>query len=567
MTKVLRPQQVPSAVGATAEQIKAEGLEINRAGGAAYKSSGAQALLTYLTTGGVGNTYYAEKSVLENEARALFKKFASSDPMLLAKSAIYAREKGLMRSAPISALVYLSTGDSRAFHAAFPRIVKTPGDLADVWKLVRGASKVRGVGRSIRTATGRWLSTMSPYHAIKYGATSQEMSLADIIKLARPHNLTAGTLPAEQDALIHYLVKGELTAASPAQLRGYHEFKAASADIATLLQMVETHKLPWEVVAPQLGGGDAAEKLGVWKAMSFQMPYMALLRNLNNLLKYGVLDDSATRQVVLGRLADATNVAYSKQFPFRFISAIRAVEASEHSRQGVRSEVVDALKQALNHSVNNLPESIRSKRVLVVLDVSGSMGNTIGSRSYSSHSKVEPMTYVDVGAVFAASAYKGAGVGSRIITFDDSVHAENNLSRDMGVYNIATTINHRGGGTALSAPIRWALDSKEPYDVMVFITDSESWVNEMGGRDGYGYGWRTLGETASNAMLRAYREKVNSEMKAFFIQLCPTQTQMTAPDLPGTYYISGWSNSVLDYIGLQVEGGTNMLETVRAIEL
>lgn len=566
MTKVLRETM---AVGATAEEIKAEGLSVNRAGGPSYTSSDRQALVTYLTTGGVGSTFYADKTTLATEARKLFVQFAGSDPEFLAKAAVYARAKGLMRTNPIEALAYLSLGGAtahRAFHAIFGRVIQTPGDLADFWALHRGPNKVRGVGRATRTATETWLAQMSAYHAIKYGASSQTMSLRDIYRMARPK------LSGAPAGIASYLVKGEITPDTPEQLCGYHAFKNATADIDTLLAMVATHRLPWEVVSGQLGGGDGAERAKVWAAMSLQMPYMALLRNLNNLLKYGVLEDAETRKLVLGRLSDQKNVLASKQFPFRFISAIRAVQQA-HGVGETANAVVEALKVALDHSVSNMP--FTNQRVLSVLDVSGSMSSAqAGVGAYGARGgrgASEPITCADIGSVFAAATYKaaiaGGGVGD-IITFDTEARWASDLeaSPSQGVYDIAKRIHRSGGGTSLWTPIHAALTSGKAYDVMVFITDSESWAGEMSGSGHYGWTRRPK-QTGSQAALDAYRQQVNPDARVFFVQLVPTSTQMTAPDQPNTWYISGWSNSVLDFIALQAERGTSQLEAIAAIEL
>lgn len=571
MTKVLR---TGTSVGASIDEIKAEGLSVNRAGGPAYQSSDRQALVTYLTTGGVGNTFYADQKTIATEARKLFVRFAGSDPEFLAKATIYARTKGLMRSMPIEALAHLSLGGTtahRAFHAAFPRVITTPGDLADFWALHRGANKVRGVGRATRTATATWLEGLSAYHAIKYGAQSQTMSLRDIYRMARPK------LSGQPAALASYLVKGELptgelAAFIPEQLRGYVDFKHATADIETLLTMVSTYRLPWEVVSGQLGGGDATEKTSVWKAMALQMPYMALLRNLNNLLKYGVLNSDTDRAIILGRVADRQNVLHSKQFPFRFISAIRAVERDSNGSHSVRNAVVEALKTALDYSVSNLPFTDRD--VLSVLDVSGSMSSeTAGisrAQSYNAKGKapVDPITCSDVGSIFAAATYKAAAEGAHadIMTFDTDAQWETGLRSSMSVYDISRRINRGGGGTSLHVPINEALTSGKKYDVMVFITDSESWADEMNGSGRYGW-TRQQGQTGSQAALDAYRKNVNADARVFFVQLVPTTTQMTAPDQPNTWYIAGWSNDVLNYIALNAEAGTSQLEAINAIEL
>ena len=78
---------------------------------------------------------------------------------------------------------------------------------------------------AVAGAAGRWLANMSQYHAIKYGAESQEMSLRDIYRLTRPK------LTGEADAIARWIVKGEVAPDSGlAQILGYEAFKKAARE-------------------------------------------------------------------------------------------------------------------------------------------------------------------------------------------------------------------------------------------------------------------------------------------------------------------------------------------------
>ena len=54
-----------------------------------------------------------------------------------------------------------------------------------------------------------------------------------------------------------------------------------------------------------------------------KLPFMAMLRNLRNLLQTGV--SAAHHATVVSKLADEATVAASRQFPFSFFSAYEAV--------------------------------------------------------------------------------------------------------------------------------------------------------------------------------------------------------------------------------------------------
>lgn len=582
MTKVIRAlSQVDVAErnGVSDEQIKSEGLVLNRAGGAAYKTSDYNALLSYLTLGQQGGTYYATQSTLEDEANKLFIGFAAREPRFLAQATVYARTEGLMRSVPIRALAYLSTGGSEAkrmFHAIFPRVIQTPDDLQEFYGLLRGEKRVRGIGGAIRTATEAWFKEMSPYHAIKYGAQSQAFSLRDVHRLSHGHYADRQSA----QALTRYLVRGELTEDAPAQLRGYDEFKHAEADIETLLALVETHKLPWEVVSGQLGGGDKAEKTRVWTTMAKQMPYMALLRNLRNLLKYGVLDDAAVCAAIIAKLTNEGAVRASKQLPFRFLSAIRAINVYEYGEQQegsatARAALIEALKRAMDLSVGNLLDNELFANTLVLLDTSGSMsapingGNISAQARYSKNpAKPNPVSCEDIASIFAAAAYKvGAERGtSKIAIFNDTARFVENPPKHLGVYDLAQHLCNASGGTNLSSAILLALGDTRSYDNMVFLTDNESWIGNMSGRDDNRYD-RKIGETRATALLRHYHERVNPNMHAFFVELAPTETQLVAPDFHNVHFVAGWSDAVLRYMSIARRTGVDQVAAVKEIEL
>lgn len=102
------------------------------------------------------------------------------------------------------------------------------------------------------------------------------------------------------------------------------------------------------------------DKAHLWSALIPSMGYMALLRNLRNFDEAGVPDAAA--QAVAARLADPAEVAKSRQFPFRYLSAYRAAPSLRWSYP---------LEQALGHSLANIPKL--PGRTLILVDTSTSM--------------------------------------------------------------------------------------------------------------------------------------------------------------------------------------------------
>lgn len=521
----------------------------NYEGAPAFVRGDEEQLVRVLMTGSFEQTFYASDTELAGEAVGLFRHFAATDPHFLAQAIIYARNEGFMRIAPLTALVVLSAAEStdakELFRRAFPKAVHTPGDLQDVIALCRN-SALRGMGKAVSRAANRWLAGMSQYHAIKYGSESQGLSLRDIYRMTRPK------LSGEANTIARYLVKDEV-APGLAQIAGYEEFKrGASAFRANrsswsaeetadaeqrLLALIAEHRLPWEVVA-----GQVVPSAAVWTAMVRQMPYMALLRNVNNAVKYGVTDSPEMLAYITETLADARRVESSKQLPFRFYSALQALKAEGDVGLALRT----ALETALEHSFVNLPDLGNS--VLVANDISASMSSKPSARS--------DMTMAEIAGVFAAAVFKKAEQG-QIVSFDTEAHPRD-VAKSDSVAAIARAVSGYGGGTSLSAPIDYAFGKHSDgrrYDVAVFLTDSESWHDHL------------TRNTGVLDLIRQYRTRVNPNFKCFFVQLAPYKHAVVPEGEPGCYYIYGWSATILTYIATTVQGGQSQVEAVKQVSV
>lgn len=140
--------------------------------------------------------------------------------------------------------------------------------------------------------------------------------------------------------------------------------------------------MTWENVSEWYPEGMNAS---AWEAIIPSMGYMALLRNLRNFDEAGISRES--KALVESKLRDPAEVARSRQLPYRFYSAFRAVESV---RWGA------ALDDALTYSLRNVP-SLRGQ-TLVLVDRSDSMFQ-------SRVSDKSDITYAQIAALFG-SAWK-----------------------------------------------------------------------------------------------------------------------------------------------------------------
>jgi len=93
---------------------------VNEAGGRAYTLAPKQAPAQYAATGCLNSTYYASAEDQLQKVLALTKEV---DAQFVAKTAVYAREKGFMKDMPAVLCAALSVKDPQLLRTVFDRVI------------------------------------------------------------------------------------------------------------------------------------------------------------------------------------------------------------------------------------------------------------------------------------------------------------------------------------------------------------------------------------------------------------------------------------------------------------
>jgi hypothetical protein len=206
--------------------------------------------------------------------------------------------------------------------------------------------------------------------------------------------------------------------------------------------------MTWE----QLSGFGPMDK-AAWEAVIPQMGYMALLRNLRNFMEAGVSE--AVLAQVEAHLTDPDQVAKSRQLPFRFFSAYKAVEHMDRWNH--------VLSTALDLSCQNVREL--PGKTLVVLDTSASM-------TWSPLSRIGSVYPIDAGAVFAGILLQRAGDVS-LVEFASSAQRID-VRRGTSVLKVAQGVRSRVGRLGGGTDLRRALGQYQGEDRVVVISDMQT---------------------------------------------------------------------------------------------
>ena len=175
---------------------------INEAGGTAYKLIPKHALAQYAATGCFSNTFYADASEQLEKVLELTKDL---DAEFVAKTAIYAREKGFMKDMPALLVAVLSTKDKALFEKTFPRVIDNGKMLRNFVQIMRsGAVGRKSLGSLPKRLVREWFETRKTDQIFKQ-SVGQSPSFADVLKMVHPK-----PKDAEREALYGYFIGREI---------------------------------------------------------------------------------------------------------------------------------------------------------------------------------------------------------------------------------------------------------------------------------------------------------------------------------------------------------------------
>jgi len=446
-----------------------------------------------LLTNTVSNTFYVSERKLLTQSFDIHKKMLAEDPEFFATKVVEARNDGCMRLQPILGLVYLSTlEDKKLFIDAFGDVIRTPNDLQNFIDICRGKTIRNGLGSAVKKTIQYWLNhRLSPYWTLKY-----RQPIIDAVRTVRPSEKRMDDIPND---MINYLLK-EKYKVKDKQIKSFEKFIKAKTEEKKIKYITEG-RLPHEVVT---GGTKMTPAL--WKHMIPNLPYFALLRNLNTLHRNKVLM-GADAQYVADTLSDPERIKKSMVLPFRYSTAYKKLES------GIDNRISDALMKALDESFINMPEI--KGRTMISIDVSGSMTG-------------RPL---EIASLFGAALFKKSD--ALITAFDTSLHHPRISKMDSMMTNASKLEEYGGGGTDMDLPMDYMVKNKIFVDNFIGVTDSEEWA----------------GRGFLNA-LHEYKKKVNPNVKCVLIQVQPYDDAVAPETEENVYYVYGWNDTVLDYCSI-----------------
>jgi 60 kDa SS-A/Ro ribonucleoprotein len=418
----------------------------NEAGGLAYALTPKAALAQYAATGCFNQTFYADAGEQLAKVVALA---AEQDADFLAKLAVFARKNGYMKDMPAILVAVLSRKDNALFGKIFPLVIDNGKMLRTFVQIMRsGAVGRKSLGTLPKRMVREWFEARAPEQIFKQSVGTSP-SIADVLKMVHPN-----PKEKEKEALYGYLIGREIDSDKlPEIVKAFERFKNGDNR--------EVPDVPFQMLtALPLGSKE-------WKEIARNAPWQMTRMNLNTFQRHGVFSDGKLTDLVADRLRNREAVKSARVFPYQLLSACSA--ASRNS--AIPRAVTEALQDAMEIATENVPE-IKGK-VFVFPDISGSMHSPVTGYRKGSTSAVR---CIDVAALVAAAVLRKNPTAEVIPFESDTVNIALN-PRDSIMTNAQKLAALPGGGTNCSAPLRELNRRKAAGDVLIYVSDNESWID------------------------------------------------------------------------------------------
>jgi len=502
-------QLFPSSSGPFAPRADA----VNEAGGLAYRMDDCAALAQYAATGCLNTTFYA---TAETQLSEVLRLAAQVPTDFIARTAVYCREKGFMKDTPALLCAVLASRDRERLEIIFPRVIDNARMLRNFVQLIRsGVTGRKSLGSLPKRLVRQWLDAQTD-EALFCADVGRSPSLADIVKMVHP-----APRHASRAALYAYLIGREHDASAlPALARNFENWKKNSEGAVP--------NVPFQMLTALPLGSDQ------WKAIARRAPWQMTRMNLNTFARHGVFEDKEITRIIAERLRNPEAVKRARVFPYQLMMAYQTVgKDAPHL-------IKEALQDAMEVAIENVPTV--PGQVYVCPDVSGSMHSAVTGVRKGATSAVR---CIDVAALVAAAVLR-KNPHAEVLPFKEDVVSVNLNPRDSVMTNANKLASLPPGGTNCSAPLKELNRRKAMGDLVIFVSDNESWMDTpQHGRFGGS-------PTATMEQWIIFRRRnPNARLICLDIQPCATSQ---APNRGDILNIGGFSDSVFEIIATVARG-------------
>jgi 60 kDa SS-A/Ro ribonucleoprotein len=283
-----------------------------------------------------------------------------------------------------------------------------------------------------------------------------------------------------------------------------------------------------------------------WCTIARNASWQTTRMNLNCFQRHGVFEDAELVQRIAGRLRNPRQIEQARVFPYQLMVAYLNASPS------VPPEIRDALQDAMEIAISNVPHV--DGKMYIFPDVSGSMHSPVTGHRVGATTKVR---CVDVAALVAAAMLR-RNPRSEVIPFESDVVRCRLNARDTVLTSASRLASLPCGGTNCSAPLAYLNERRARGDLVIYVSDNESWV------DSAAHGRFGGSPTQTMQQWNLFKQR-SPQAKMVCIDIQPYATTQ-AKERADIVHVAGFSDQVFHLIADVAAGRSSEDHWVRQIE-
>jgi 60 kDa SS-A/Ro ribonucleoprotein len=507
-------KNILAAASRTPQSEPLPGQIANSAGGYSYGIDKWSSLRRFLILGTEGGTYYINERKLTTDGLRAVEACIDEDHGRVLRETIEISARGLAPKNDFAILVMamlVSRGAEDDRRDAAYRITDVCRTGTHLFQFCDFVENFRGWGRMLRDNVSRWYETKDAkalaYQVLKYRQRGG-WTHRDVLRKAHPEAVTSS------HASIYNFVCGrewDREDENLAQIAAFETTNNVEAKAHQVTPLIRSMRMTREMITP-----DLLTDPDVLTALTERAPMTALIRNLGNMTRHGVLKpNSDLTQGVIERITDEGSIMAARVHPFNILVALKTY-ASGGGMLGRNTwspipKIVSALDDAYYKAFINIEPTNTSW--LLGLDVSGSM-----------HSGLAGGLPLTPGEAAFAMASITERVEERVITMgfssgftplDFSGKRLDDIMRDYRRMPFDST--------DCSLPMRYAIENELKIDAFAVYTDNETWA----------------GDEHPVETLREYRRKSGIDAKLIVVGMVTNEFTIADPSDGGMLDVVG----------------------------
>jgi 60 kDa SS-A/Ro ribonucleoprotein len=517
------------------EPIIGKNMKPNNSGGFGFEITDEMVLDRFHILGTEGGTYYVgERKLTIDNVKRIIELIKNKGEYVVDRVVEISYQGRAPKNSPALFVLALCTSptfaDVNTRKKAFENMPKVARIPTHLFEFIGYMQSFRGWGRAAKNGIQNWYQSKSPeqleFHMVKY-RQRDGWTHNDVLRLAKPV-----PIDAEHDMLYEFAKKDRIDRENNFKLiEGYIKAKEATTE-KEIVSIIRDYNIPMEAIPTQFKNSKE-----VWSTILPNLPITATIRNLRNMAIYGVLNPfSENSKMVASRISDRDIIRKGRVHPIQFLNAIMTYPVGEtrvfqggmlhykgnkkdNTSWVVDKDIVEALNVGFSHGFDNVEPS--NKRILVALDISGSMGwqPCLGMRTVNPREASAALSLITVNTepnhmigVFTREFRQFTGIKSGM-DINSAINAISGLNF---------------GGTNITSPIEWLTKHNLEVDAIFCYTDNETY-------------W--YGSPHPCQALEKYRQRFGINTKFVTVSMCANRTTVADPNDPNMLDIVGFDTA------------------------